>query len=186
MGVGIRLKMALREKKMTIKELSACSSISLNTLYSITKRDSENVDDLTLCMISGTIGLSQSFFCSSAPFEDLTLLDRNKESILSLLVSEGLLKINGRDLSDIGTFEYWSIISGWVRKVSVDESGAIKVQFGDAPPIDLYTDKDKYEIALLAAFRQLAPSGRQLVIEYAELLASNPGFRDKSAEVIAD
>ena len=39
MGVGFRLKLALREKKMTIKELSEETGVSLNTLYSITKRD---------------------------------------------------------------------------------------------------------------------------------------------------
>lgn len=39
MGLGTRLKEILKEKNMTIKELSEISGVSRNTLYSITKRD---------------------------------------------------------------------------------------------------------------------------------------------------
>ena len=39
MGLGTNLKEILKNKNMTIKELSAQTGISLNTLYSITKRD---------------------------------------------------------------------------------------------------------------------------------------------------
>ena len=39
MGLGLKLKELLKERNMTIKELSALSGVSLNTLYSITKRD---------------------------------------------------------------------------------------------------------------------------------------------------
>ena len=39
MGFGKRLKEILKERNMTIKELSKLSGISQNTLYSITKRD---------------------------------------------------------------------------------------------------------------------------------------------------
>ena len=39
MGLGARLKEILKEQNMTIKELSKLSGVSLNTLYSITKRD---------------------------------------------------------------------------------------------------------------------------------------------------
>lgn len=39
MGLGLRLKEILKSKNMTIKELSQESGVSINTLYSITKRD---------------------------------------------------------------------------------------------------------------------------------------------------
>ena len=39
MGLGTNLKRLLKDKNMTIKELSSISGVSLNTLYSITKRD---------------------------------------------------------------------------------------------------------------------------------------------------
>ena len=44
MGYGTRIKKLLKDKKISIKELAEQTGISLNTLYSITKRDSENVD----------------------------------------------------------------------------------------------------------------------------------------------
>ena len=40
MGLGTNLKKLLKDKGMTIKELSEISGVSVNTLYSITKRDS--------------------------------------------------------------------------------------------------------------------------------------------------
>lgn len=43
MGLGSEIKAALKERNMTIKELSERTGISLNTLYAITKRDSNNV-----------------------------------------------------------------------------------------------------------------------------------------------
>lgn len=39
MGLGIRLKEILKAQGLTVKELSEMSGVSLNTLYSITKRD---------------------------------------------------------------------------------------------------------------------------------------------------
>lgn len=41
MGFGIRLKDILKQKGISIKELSQITGISLNTLYSITKRDTQ-------------------------------------------------------------------------------------------------------------------------------------------------
>ena len=39
MGLGIRIKEILKTRGLTIKELSQMSGVSINTLYSITKRD---------------------------------------------------------------------------------------------------------------------------------------------------
>ena len=43
MGAGARLKAVLQEKGITIKQLADKTGISVNTLYSITKRDSERI-----------------------------------------------------------------------------------------------------------------------------------------------
>lgn len=56
MGTGLILKEMLREKGMTIKALSQQSGISLNTLYSITKRDSDNVDPVIIREIANVLG----------------------------------------------------------------------------------------------------------------------------------
>ena len=52
MGVGLRLKECLRENHMTIKELAEISGISKNTLYAITKRDPQKVDNFTIGVIA--------------------------------------------------------------------------------------------------------------------------------------
>ena len=58
MGVGIKLKKILRDKKISIKQLSEESGISVNTLYSITKRDSVRVDSVVLQQIASTLNIS--------------------------------------------------------------------------------------------------------------------------------
>lgn len=58
MGIGKNLKRILTEQNMTIKDLSAASGISLNTLYSITKRDSVHVDQETLDKIASVLCIS--------------------------------------------------------------------------------------------------------------------------------
>jgi transcriptional regulator with XRE-family HTH domain len=182
MGVGLRLKTVLREKKMTIKELSEQTGISLNTLYSITKRDTENVDEVILGKISDALLLSWSFFSSCAPFEDLDYLQRNKETILFELEKAGRFARNGRNYSDIENYEYWKVISDNVFDFLENEDGSIQVLcdfLSDYDPIsDLGADVD----SLIKIFTKLEHWGRKLVIEYAELLASNPGFLIKEVK----
>ena len=55
MGIGQNLKSVLKEKRITIKELSKISGVSLNTLYSITKRDSNNADIVKLKKIADAL-----------------------------------------------------------------------------------------------------------------------------------
>lgn len=55
MGIGSIIKEKLRERSMTIKELAALSGISVNTLYSITKRDSLRVESETLELIANAL-----------------------------------------------------------------------------------------------------------------------------------
>ena len=58
MGVGKNIKRILAEKKMTIKELHQASGIPLNTLYSITKRDSDGVSSSVLTSIAKVLNVS--------------------------------------------------------------------------------------------------------------------------------
>lgn len=181
MGVGLRLKTALRERKMTIKELSAESGISLNTLYSITKRDTENVDNVILSTISETLGLSWAFLCSCAPFEDLDFLNRNKKTILLQLEQYGAFKRDNRDISDVGNYEFWQLISNNVLDITLNKDGTIHVLFDSAYSPDPSVYGDVSTEALMKAFNMLDAWGRKLVVEYAELLASNPGFISKAS-----
>ena len=58
MGVGLRLKKILRDRKMTIKRLAEETGIPVNTLYSITKRDSERVDPVIIQKIAEALIVS--------------------------------------------------------------------------------------------------------------------------------
>jgi len=58
-GIGLRIKSILHDRKMTIKQLSEESGVSINTLYSITKRDSDNVDPIILQKLSSALNVSQ-------------------------------------------------------------------------------------------------------------------------------
>lgn len=68
MGVGIRLKRVLREKKITIKELAEKAGVPVNTLYSITRRDSENVDPVLLEKIAVALDISPNDLRREGPY----------------------------------------------------------------------------------------------------------------------
>ena len=59
MGIGLKIKSILHDRRMTIKQLSEKSGVSINTLYSITKRDSDNVDAVILQKLSAALDVSQ-------------------------------------------------------------------------------------------------------------------------------
>lgn len=80
MGFGTVLKELLAQKNMSIKELSEIAGIPLNTLYSITKRDSTNIRPETLEKIANALGtpsdqivksLQESIFKTQQELEDL-------------------------------------------------------------------------------------------------------------------
>lgn len=55
MGIGTKIKKLLKAKKKTIKWLSQVSGVSINTLYSITKRDSVYVSMAILEKLAGAL-----------------------------------------------------------------------------------------------------------------------------------
>lgn len=69
MGVGAKIKALLSERNMTIKELSEKTGISINTLYSITKRDSSNVRLSTLEAIAKALDVKPEALMTFKQFE---------------------------------------------------------------------------------------------------------------------
>lgn len=57
MGTGARIKEAAKAKGITLRKLAENSGISYNTLYSITKRDSERVDPETVRRIAAVLNV---------------------------------------------------------------------------------------------------------------------------------
>ena len=66
MGVGIQLKTILRGKGLTIKELSRQSGVSLNTLYSITKRDSDRIDPVIRKQLAQALSVPEYLLMSES------------------------------------------------------------------------------------------------------------------------
>lgn len=79
MGFGIKLKQLLKEKNMTIKELSAITGISKNTLYSITKRDTRLPSEETLLKIAEALNMDYSDLLSYE--ETKQMISNNLERI---------------------------------------------------------------------------------------------------------
>ena len=73
MGIGYRIKEAAKVKGMTLKEIAAKSGVSYNTIYSITKRDSERVQGTILQRISDVLEISPSDLIGSGgpAFDDV-------------------------------------------------------------------------------------------------------------------
>ena len=61
MGVGTQLKKALQERGITIKQLAESIGVPVNTLYSITKRDSMRVNPEIIKQLSDTLGVTPTY-----------------------------------------------------------------------------------------------------------------------------
>lgn len=95
MGVGMRLKSILRDKKMTIKQLSEKSGIPLNTLYSITKRDSLRVDRVILERISIALEVSVDDLLCKTDFSFPDLRGQTQTFQPFTKTDDELLKLGG-------------------------------------------------------------------------------------------
>ena len=60
MGIGTNLKRVLKQRSMTIKELSEKSGVSLNTLYFITKTDTKSIDSAILSKILSVLECTEA------------------------------------------------------------------------------------------------------------------------------
>ena len=96
MGTGSKIKALLKQQKKTIKQLSQESGISINTLYSITKRDSNAVTFPILEKIA---------FALSVPIEEL-LPDSIRDKALS--EADGLTKFFEEEYNNPNSDHYHS------------------------------------------------------------------------------
>ena len=62
MGLGLELKKILKDKGMSVAELSRLSGVSANTLYAIISRDSSDISLSTLYKISDALNLETDDF----------------------------------------------------------------------------------------------------------------------------
>lgn len=95
MGVGSNIKRILAERKMKITQLSEKSGVKINTLYSITKRDSANVNSDVLTAIA--LALDVSPFDLTVDAEQLRSDVKLIESISKVYGSEASVLLNDFD-----------------------------------------------------------------------------------------
>lgn len=71
MGFGTRIKELIKKKNITIKELSERTNIPVNTLYSITARDSNNAKMDTISKIASALGVTIDYLIGTDTSEEL-------------------------------------------------------------------------------------------------------------------
>ncbi len=105
MGFGNKLKEILKKRGITIKELSAMSGISLNTLYSITKRDTQMPDKEIVNKIATAlnINISELYTFDMLDSELSRLINQQKQSEEKLrkMLSDLVLMLNGDALNEL-------------------------------------------------------------------------------------
>lgn len=159
MGVGYRIKEILRKRKMTIKQLAETTGIPVNTLYSITKRDSQRIDKVILKRISDALGIT--------PIELLGIEVEGEDE-------------NGEYFTvEKNPFDKLSGIDGF----SIDENGNFLIKFGSTAESVfraemLNIENSKYrEYKLKTAWKQLNIDGQQKAVERIEELTEIPKYR---------
>lgn len=134
MGAGTRLKEALKARNFTIKQLSDMAGIPLNTLYSITKRDSETISLPVAIQISQALGVDVNWLRLGYTLEDhdnATLENvrvRQNEAILNTKIK----KLNSEALGKIIDYTDLLIISGRYDRPPIPEKTNLTV-YGDGP-----------------------------------------------------
>lgn len=159
MGVGIRLKQILKRKGLSIKDLSKISGVSLNTLYSITKRDSERVDILVIMSIAKALNidpLELSSKCETDPFF-IYYNTKIHDKLNGVEGFEGIDK-NGNPI---------------LKKGSLAES----IFFSE---ITGFEDEKYVKHRIDLAFSVLNTEGKRKAVERVEELAEIPKYQQKS------
>lgn len=163
MGVGFKLKKILREKKMTIKQLSEISGISINTLYSITKRDSERVDRVLLCRIASALSVSPEELLEATHVDDYLEFIAKKAP-------------NPEELSKLDGF------------LGIDDNNSIVLMPGSLAESVIFAETigiedEKYrEYAIGKFFKLLNSDGQQKAIERVKELTEVPKYQRQPEE----
>lgn len=164
MGVGFNIKEILRNKGLTIKKLAEMSNIPVNTLYSITKRDSKRIDKVILRRISNALEVEPEELLG------LEAYDNSGGEAVYLLPEMAISDEILNEVSRLDGFE------------GVDWSGFPKFQPGSLAESVFYAEITGVEdtkarfYRLFKAFKRLNADGQQKAIERLEELAEIPRY----------
>ena len=183
MGVGLRMKAALRERKMTIKDLASKADIPLNTLYSISKRDSERVDRVILQRIADALDVSVEYLAGEVELKG-TISLKNAILLNSILEWAEARNITGKDLcnqlglpfdewhrwSEYSSFSYLDYLPQIANILNVPQN-TFQKHLKHA-----YFDNEQEE-KLLMAFCQLNATGQDVAVERIQELCKIEDYR---------
>lgn len=171
MGVGLKLKALLRDRKMTIKQLAKQADIPVNTLYSITKRDSERVDVVILQRIAAILKVN---------WIDLVPEGSRFAYIAADTISGTGLKIeNPEQYEDLAYQIKQEILSDAFTPEEYEEARKTKIS-------DIQTDLLLGEVRRIRMqkiselFSKLNAEGQQKAVERVEELTEIPKYQRKS------
>ena len=173
MGVGIRIKQILRERKMTIKQLSEISGVSVNTLYSITKRDSSRVDPVIMQKIADALLVPiQSLYDDIDWIEENDSYIKDVVNMFSTLYTiykldttpQWIKMLIESNIPDIGSkFESFCASGDAISQAS---KLSIFGTFAVAYSLD--------ELKLMSSFRKLNSNGTKVALDFMSVLDTNP------------
>jgi len=173
MGVGSRLKKILHERGISIKQLADYSGVPVNTLYSITKRNSEMVRDDTLKAIADALGVTKSYLRNGEDNGEVVirardireLLDREKIKTIEDLSSPELQKFLKNMTGGLVSDPFESLRSNVEKKI-------------DKYAED-YAGKDEL---LLEFYHELNLKGRKEAIKRTQELTRLPEYTEPDIE----
>lgn len=198
MGVGLRLKELLRDRGMTIKELAEQANVPANTLYSITRRDSDRVDSVVLARISRALDVSIGTLTGTASVSDI--LANGPVTVRDIaqqlnMPEESIRKIISRNNDRCETTEEDAVVTvATLLEAEIEESqqrDAAKIFkfFSEQGPSDLITSnlQDLFEsrppewqytsLLLLNHFSKLNLQGQRKALTYLRDLSELPRYQ---------
>ena len=173
MGVGSNLKKILKEKHITIKQLAEGTGISVNTLYSITKRDSKRVNE-------GHIATIAKFLMVSPEELQKPLLG---DYIYNAAAKRHLSPEDISDLTGISEDKLYNILNCDNVPISHDEKNALNQALGidldvfSMMGLEVYEEPSDTQKALLTAFDRLNDVGQQKAVERVQELGQIPAYQ---------
>ena len=207
MTTGNRIKKARVSAGLKQSDLATRLDIPFQGI-SQWERDIRNPKQSTLQKIADVTNLSLSFFTATTPFENLDFLDQYKGVILHSLSRNGLFKMEGRSINDVGQYEFWKAISDNIlsittgpgnelsiqyihtRNLPIDKirvaTGTLDLNFGEAlqPLIDRGCAVNTY--FLLQRMNQTTNEGHTRLLQYADEIANDPDLQYKKENPPAD
>lgn len=159
MGIGSRIKTIAKDRSMSLRQVADKAGISYNTLYSITKRDSDRIQLETLQRIAIALGVSITEFLDPSILNAVSSMIHVDPAHLSELMSAPVPEAAElRQFVDVAAFN--------LEALSRTERAAN----------ELNRQIEENRSKINAAFDKLNTSGQEKAVERVEELTEIPKY----------